>query len=111
MPPPDTRAPPVEDKVVVHPVAEADATVARIAARLSSEFFFRAAALISELADGDLMEGLILRSIIAANTNHFDGRANLPPWTILSPMNYAGRSASWPSRAAFACPMRPRGGM
>jgi hypothetical protein len=78
MPPADPRSPSNKDKAAVHSIAEADAALARIAARLSSDFFFRTAALVSELADGDLMEGLILRSIIAGNTNHLDSDPRQP---------------------------------
>jgi hypothetical protein len=57
---------------------EADAAVARIAARLTGEFFFRTATLIVEASDGDLMAGLIHRAIIMANTSHFDRDPSKP---------------------------------
>jgi hypothetical protein len=76
MPPADARA--SKDKVTVHPLVEADTAVARVAARLTAEFYFRITALISEAAGGDLMTGLIHRAIITANTSHFDSDPSRP---------------------------------
>jgi hypothetical protein len=76
MPPVDARAD--KDKVTVHPVVEADTAVARIAARLTGEFYFRTTALISEASGGDLMMGLIHRAIITGNTSHFDNDLSRP---------------------------------
>jgi hypothetical protein len=78
MPPADTRATD-ESKVFVHPVAEADAAVARIAARLTAEFFFRTAVMIGDAANGNLMSGLVLRAVVIGNTSHFDNDPKRPP--------------------------------
>jgi hypothetical protein len=61
-----------DHQVSGHPVIEADWEKGRAASRLTVEFFLRTATLISGLSGGDLMEGLILRAIIAGNINHVD---------------------------------------
>jgi hypothetical protein len=76
MPSADARAD--ETKVIVHPVVEADTAVARVAARLTGEFYFRTTALISEASGGDLMAGLIHRAIITGNTSHFNNDPSRP---------------------------------
>jgi hypothetical protein len=54
--------------VTNHPITEADASVARITARLSSQFFLRFAKLISDCVDGDLIQALVLHAISARAT-------------------------------------------
>jgi len=50
-----------------------DAAVARIAARLSAEYFLRALQLLVE-AFGEMRTGIIAQAIISANTAHLDTR-------------------------------------
>jgi hypothetical protein len=63
---------PEDARVAVHPVAEADAAVGRLAVRLSTEFVLRFVAEVSKRHQGDLLEGLILLTIITANSSHVD---------------------------------------
>jgi hypothetical protein len=50
----------------------ADVAVARIVNRLSVDYILRSVRLISEHAGGDLMTGLVLRAIVAANAGYLD---------------------------------------
>jgi hypothetical protein len=53
-------------------VDAADVSVARIVNRLSVDYILRSVRLISEHAGGDLMAGLVLRAIVAANAGYLD---------------------------------------
>jgi hypothetical protein len=59
-------------QVVVHPITAADATVSRLAARLSTQHFLRTSEMVSEHAGGDLMTGMVLRAVTAGNTGYLD---------------------------------------
>jgi hypothetical protein len=59
-------------QIAIHPVLKADIAVGRIAARLTVEFYLRTTIVVSKLSGGDPVEALILRAIIAGNTNHLD---------------------------------------
>jgi hypothetical protein len=59
-------------QIAIHPIVKADIAVGRVASRLTVEFVLRSVQLISELSGGDLLEGLILRTITAGNTTHLD---------------------------------------
>jgi hypothetical protein len=54
----------------------ADAAVARVTARLSSQFFLRFAQLIGDTEGGNLIQALILHSIGAGNVGHLDNDPN-----------------------------------
>jgi hypothetical protein len=68
----------MSDVPQVSPQPETDWAKGRVASRLTIEFFLRCASLVAGLSDGDLMEGLILRTIIAGNVNHLDRDPNSP---------------------------------
>ncbi|HEY3800226.1 MAG TPA: hypothetical protein VGL58_17905 [Caulobacteraceae bacterium] len=51
-----------------------ETSVARIAARLSSEYVLRVLKLIADLHDGDILAAIITQAIIGANTAHLDTR-------------------------------------
>ncbi len=63
---------PEPEKVTVHPVVEADSLKGRVAARLSIQYFLRSAQLVSNSADGDLMNGMIMYAIVAGNVGYLD---------------------------------------
>ena len=49
-----------------------DAAVARVASRLSSEYFLRSLLLIAPLTDNDFLTSVVSLAIIGANTAHLD---------------------------------------
>ena len=55
-----------------HLADAADVAIGRIATRLSVDYVLRSVRLISEHAGGDLMTGLVLRAVVAANAGYLD---------------------------------------
>jgi hypothetical protein len=91
-------------RVVVHPVAAADAAVSRLAARLSAQYFLRILEMVGEHAGGDLMAGLVLRAITAGNTGYLDQEPNtfgqfasledIPPDDVRRPISISAVAGS-----------------
>jgi hypothetical protein len=61
-----------EHRVVAHPVVESDEALGGVAVRMTHEFLLRSVRLISEINDGDLIEGLVILTIISGNISYLD---------------------------------------
>lgn len=60
------------DQVIAHPIAQSDEALGGAAVRLTQEFLLRSVNLISQISDGDLLEGLVMITIVSANNSHLD---------------------------------------
>jgi hypothetical protein len=99
MPNPDGKPGSVQEagQLTVHPVAAADAAVARVTARLTIQFFLRCAKIMSDMAGGDLIGALVLQTIMAANAGTVDedpatagqyaSIENIPPDSVRRPVS------------------------
>ncbi len=65
--------------MAVQPIVEGDAARARVAIRLSIEYFLRTAQMISNGAGGNLLSGVIQLAIIAGNVGYLDSNPEEPP--------------------------------
>jgi hypothetical protein len=63
---------PSDGRVVAHPVAASDEALGGVGIRLTHEFLLRTVYLLSRISDGDLLEGLVMVTIIYANIGHLD---------------------------------------
>lgn len=65
---PTNAAPtPKEDRPAAHGLDQS-----RAVARLSSDYFLRTLALMSEFHEGDIIKAIVFQAIVAANTAHLD---------------------------------------
>jgi hypothetical protein len=74
-----------------------DPDKSRVAGRLASDYLLRSLKMLGELADGDLLTGLVSLAIVQANVSHvdhalgetgaFDGLATIPPDVVRRPVS------------------------
>ncbi|MGZ6018041.1 MAG: hypothetical protein ACXWKO_05170 [Phenylobacterium sp.] len=78
-----------------------DADKIRLVARLSADYMLRSLKMIGELANGELLTGLVNLALVQANVSHldragsgFDSREMIPPDEVRRPVSVLALSAS-----------------
>jgi hypothetical protein len=61
-----------ESLVVGHPIVESDEALGGVGIRLTHEFLLRTVNLLSRVSEGDLLEGLVMVTIVNANISYLD---------------------------------------
>jgi hypothetical protein len=81
------------------PIGETDKT--RLVARLSADYLLRSLKMIGELAEGELLTGLVNLALVQANVGHldptgsgYDSLEDVPPDRVRRPVSVLALSAS-----------------